>query len=88
MSLHTVSYEEADEFVRTQQRSGSTVRWDGWTMVFFNRTDHGFTNPKGAFKKVFSKSKRRGGYWGMELRIAPDANGVWKVPAKHVKPPR
>ena len=57
-------------------------------MVFFNRTDHGFTNPKGAFKRVFSKSKKRGGYWGMELRVAPDSAGSWKVPAKHVKSPR
>lgn len=88
MSRITLGFDEVDEFVSNQQALGNSVRWDGWDIVFFKRTDHGFTNEKGAFKRVSSPSKKRGGHWGMELRITPDSSGVWKVPAKYVKSAR
>jgi hypothetical protein len=88
MSRVTLSYDEVDEFVSNQQALGNNVRWDGYTMVFFKRTDHGFTNEKGAFQRVDSRSKKRGGFWGMELRVDPGTDGAWKVPGKYVKSPR
>jgi hypothetical protein len=71
-----LDHSAAHKFVRDQRRKGSDVRWDGWTMVFWQPTHHGFTNVKGAYRK---------GRWGMESRIEVAGDGFWRVPGRNVK---
>ena len=85
MSPLTVSFNEADAWVDEQRSLGNNVRWDNYTMVFFKRTDHGFSNVDGAFQKMDWKSKKRGGYWGMEYRVDPNAQGNWVIKGKYVR---
>lgn len=72
----TLNLSEAENFVHTQRRKGADVRWEGWDIVFWNRTPHGFTNTKGAF---------RNGRWGMETRILVDDDGLWRIRNRNVK---
>lgn len=72
-----LNHSEAHKFVRDSRRRGVDVRWDGWTMVFWKPTHHGFTNVRGAY---------RNGRWGMESRVPVGDDGLWKVPGKNAKP--
>lgn len=72
----TLNYDQAHDFVVKQRKLGSDVRWEGWDLVLWKPTHHGFTNRKGAFR-----NKR----WGMETRITVGRDGTWKVPARNVK---
>lgn len=71
-----LDFSSAHKFVREQRRSGNDVRWDGWDIVFWKPTHHGFTNKNGAF---------RNNRWGMETRVVVGIDGLWKVPGKNVK---
>lgn len=71
-----LNHSEAHKFVREQRRAGNDVRWDGWEMVFWVPNQHGFTNPKGAFRR---------GRWGMQHRIAVGTDGTWRVPNRYVR---
>lgn len=73
-----LDYKSAHRFVRDQRSKGVDIRWDGWDIVLWKPTRHGFTNVNGSFD-------RNKGRWGMETRILMDDNGTWKVPARNVK---
>jgi hypothetical protein len=73
MSQISLDYKSAHKYVREQRGRGTDVRWDGWDMVFWIPTRHGFTNKRGAF---------RNGRWGMESRVTVSNDGIWTVPAK------
>lgn len=77
--MPNLDYKSAHRFVREQRSLGNSVRWDGWDMVFWKPTRHGFTSVNGSFYKD---------RWGVESRISVDSNGVWKVPNKNVKSTR
>lgn len=77
--MPNLDYKAAHRFVREQRRSGNDVRWEGWDMVFWKPTRHGFTSTNGAFKN---------GRWGVESRISVNGDGVWMVPKKNVKSTR
>jgi hypothetical protein len=79
--MPNLDYTSAHKFVKEQRRIGNNVRWDGWDMVFWKPTRHGFTNVNGSF----DKKKER---WGVESRIVVDTNGMWRVPNKNVKSSR
>lgn len=72
-----LDHSAAHKFVREQRRAGNDVRWEGWTMIFWKPTHYGYSSVNGAFRN------RR---WGVESRISVDDNGLWKVPARNVKP--
>lgn len=87
--MPNLEYKAAHRFVREQRSLGNNVRWDGWDMVFWQPTRHGFTTaPKntnsvstvGAYNRKLER-------WGVESRIVVDSNGVWRVPNKNVKQP-
>ncbi len=67
------------------------IRWEGWDLVIHTPTPWGFTAPAGAFRKERTV-ERRGkrtvlpARWGMEIRVSPDKNGIWKVNHKNVRP--
>ena len=69
------SLEKAERFVRTQQEKGSDVRWDGWTMVFFQPNDGAYFSRNGAY---------RHGTWGFENRVAVNTKGEWEVDRRDV----
>lgn len=73
-----LDYSAAHRFVREQRKMGSNVRWDGWDIVFWKPTRHGWTNKNGAF----DRKKER---WGVESRVVVGTDGIWKVPNKNVK---
>jgi hypothetical protein len=83
MSRVNLDYDEAHAFVIAQRALGANVRWDGWTMVYWSPTEHGYTNPKGAFLEDQLGRRSRG--WGMEYRIDPSDKGEWSVPKKYVR---
>jgi len=76
--MPNLDYKSAHRFVKDQRRAGNAVRWEGWDMVFWKPTRHGFTNVNGAFD-------RDKGRWGVESRVAVNSDGIWKVPNKNVK---
>ncbi len=78
--MPNLDYKSAHRFVREQRALGNSVRWDGWDMVFWKPTRHGFTSVNGSY----DRDKER---WGVESRIAVDTNGMWRVPNKNVKQP-
>jgi hypothetical protein len=73
MSTIVMDYTEAHKFVDTTKVD---VRWEGYSMVFFKPTHHGYTNPKGEY---------RNGKWGMRLVVPLSDDGTWKVPAKSLR---
>jgi len=73
-----LDYSAAHKFVREQRKMGSNVRWDGWDIVFWKPTRHGWTNKNGSF----DRKKER---WGVESRVIVGNDGTWKVPNKNVK---
>lgn len=68
-------YSDGHRFVREQRRLGNKVRWEGWDMVFFKPTHYGYKDLNGAFRE---------GRWGVEQRVALNAEGQWEVPNKNV----
>lgn len=77
--MPNLDYKAAHHFVRQQRSLGNSVRWEGWDMVFWKPTRHGFTSVNGAFVN---------GRWGVESRVSVTSEGVWKVPQKSVKSSR
>jgi hypothetical protein len=71
-----LDFKNAHRFVRDQRGLGVDIRWDGWDIVLWKPTHHGWTNPKGAF---------RNNRWGVESRFVVNSEGIWKVPQKNVK---
>lgn len=65
-----LTFDNVDNFVEKQQRLGRTVRWDGWSIIFFNEDKRALRNPKG---------RRVGDKWGFETRINPTRKGMWLV---------
>jgi hypothetical protein len=88
--MPNLDYTSAHKFVKEQRRLGNNVRWDGWDMVFWKPTRHGFTTAQKNVGSVSTNGSfdRNKGRWGVESRIAVDGNGVWKVPSKNVKSSR
>lgn len=87
--MPNLDYKTAHRFVREQRRLGNNVRWDGWDMVFWKPTRHGFNTPSktnGVVNTIGSYNKEME-RWGVETRIAIDTNGMWRVPNKNVKQP-
>jgi hypothetical protein len=78
--MPNLDYKAAHKFVREQRRIGNVVRWDGWDMVFWKPTRHGFSTVNGSFDKTR-------GRWGVESRIAVNNSGEWSIPNKYVKQP-
>jgi len=76
MSKIELDYDQAHEFVLNQRKIGSKVRWDGWDIVIWKHNPNGFTDKHGAF---------RDGRWGVQIAVAPDSRGIWKVPKRYVK---
>lgn len=79
--MPNLDYKAAHRFVREQRKIGNAVRWEGWDMVFWKPTRHGFTSTNGTFDK-------KSGRWGVESRIPVNSDGVWMVPKKNVKTTR
>ena len=79
MSRMNLNYKEAHAFVREQRKMGSDLRWDGWDMVFWEPTQYGFEDSKGAFRK---------GRWGVETRISVSNDGTWSFPNRKVRRPK
>ena len=75
----SLNFSAVHKFIREQRRLGSDIRWDGWELVFFKPTRHGWSNKKGAY---------RNGRWGMESRVTVTNAGLWNVPTKNVRPVR
>lgn len=76
MNYKTIDFPAVDDFVEKQQAAGSNVWWDGWTMVFFIPHSKAYSDKNGCFN---------GGRWGFSYRVAPNNDGEWRVPLRHVK---
>lgn len=74
--MFTLNYSSAHRFVREQRRLGLDIRWDGWDMVLWEPTVHGFDSVRGAFRK---------GRWGVETRIVVSNDGTWSFPTKKIR---
>lgn len=74
-----VSYAEADKFVANQQKLGSSVRWDGWALVFFIPAERAIYTKQGV---------RYNGKWGFQERVEVDALGNWSIPKRYVRTAR
>lgn len=72
----TLDFSAAHKFVRDQRRVGNDVRWEGYDMIFWKPTHHGFSSVNGAYRR---------GRWGVETRIVVNNDGTWKVPGKLVR---
>ena len=71
-----LDYTDAHKFVQQQRKMGVDIRWDGYDMILFKKTPHGFNNQKGAFRK---------GRCGIEIRVSPDSLGMWSVVSRNVQ---
>lgn len=74
-TLINLDYDAAHEYV---DRMGKNVTWNGWTIEVHRPNPRGFVSPDGVY---------RNGRWGFLTRIAPDANGTWRV-REYSKPTR
>lgn len=70
--MHTFNYDTVEAFVKRQQRLKNDVRWDNYTLVFFNSDDAAHRRVNGVFRK---------GRYGYETRIDPNEQGLWNVKA-------
>ena len=66
-----MNYNKIHQFVDSRRN----VFWDGWTAVLVERRGDGFLRPDGIFYR---------GAWGVQRKVRPDSNGIWKVPARYV----
>lgn len=85
--MPNLDYKGAHKFVRSQRQLGNNVRWDGWDVVFWKPTRHGFntsSRTNGVVNTVGSFDRKKG-RWGVETRISVDSNGMWRIPNRHVK---
>lgn len=71
------SLPEADRFVERQQRLGNPVRWDGWTMVFFNEDPRGMRDTK--------NGAVHNGKYGFANRVPVTDDGTWEVDYRNVR---
>lgn len=76
MPFLSLDYEQAHQFVETQQIMGNNVEWDGWELVFWKPSPKAITSKNGVLKS---------GKWGFEKRIYPDDNGNWSVPLQNAR---
>lgn len=81
----SLDFKAAHRFVRDQRKMGSDVRWDGWDMVFWKPTRHGFATGRKTNGSVSTVGAFKNGRWGVEARITVSDDGMWKVPARNVK---
>lgn len=75
-----VSYEESEDFMKSQRRMRNDVRWEGWDMIFFRPSPFAISRTDGAFRR---------GRWGVETRVSPSATtGAYEIPLKNVRYPK
>lgn len=65
-----LGYDDVDGFVAKNKHKGIDVRWDGWTMVFFQPHKAARRSANGRF---------RNGEYGFETRVSPNRQGNWLV---------
>ncbi len=71
MRTVNMSYNEIHDYVDHRRNAF----WEEWTAVIVEKRGDGFLRNDGIFFD---------GAWGIQKRIKPNSNGVWKVPAKYV----
>lgn len=62
-----LTLEQAEQFVQ----NNSNTRWDNYDVVFHTPTPAGFSSIKGSF--------RPGIGWGIESRVKPNRQGLWRI---------
>lgn len=77
------SLKSAERFISNQQDLGSTVKWDGWDIVFFHPNDYAaMTVESRVGRAVFNRDTGR---WGFETRVSPNTEGQWEVDHRNVR---
>lgn len=71
-----LDWDKAHEFVDERRNLGYNVKWDGWDIVFWQKSAGAYTNPRATWR----------GTWGIETRVSPDDNGHWRIPNRYVNP--
>lgn len=70
MAFKYLDYDQAHEYVASEQRRGKTVFWDGWTIVSFRPNPAGYMLKDGAFIN---------GKWGTKRTIKVNRYGKWRI---------
>lgn len=75
MAKISVDYRAVEQFVDRQKAKGVDMYWDGWDILIHRPNRSAFFDKNGAF---------RNGKWGTQVRVSPDARGVYRVPTRYV----
>lgn len=70
MSFVYLDYDQAHEYVDSQQNRDNTVYWEGWDIMSFRKNPAGYMKKDGAFVN---------GKWGTMRRIKPNKYGKWRI---------
>lgn len=70
MAFVYLDYDQAHDYVASEQRKGRTTFWDGWNIVSFRPNPAGYMRKDGAFIN---------GRWGTKRTIKVNKFGKWRV---------